>query len=151
MIESMVVCSPLSSVFAVKKRVHLVSNPRKVARDGISVAKGLIGDQLRGKPVSQASEVVSCATDWRLWRAHGRAVLLGWSSIAIVLLGWSSTVLGTSNHTRVFTAVVVHCGTSTLQQHRPRFPRKEKKDKHREHRTCHNSSTAAVVHTPRIE
>ena len=26
---------------------------------GISVAKGLIGDQLRGKPASQASELVS--------------------------------------------------------------------------------------------
>ena len=107
-------------------------------RDGISVAKGLIGDQLRGKPASQASELVSCATDWRLRQAHGRAVLLGWSSIRIVLLGWNSTVLGTSNHTRVFTAaVVVHCGTITLQQHRPCFSEKRKKEKIQTQRAPH--------------
>ena len=67
--------SPLFSVCAVKKRVHGVSRPRKVARDGISVAEGLVGDQLCGKPASQASKVVSCflvvcenASEWkRLW------------------------------------------------------------------------------------
>ena len=52
MMEGTVVSSSLFSVYAVKKRVHSVSSPRKVARDGISVAKGLIGDQLRGKPAS---------------------------------------------------------------------------------------------------
>ena len=35
-------------------------SPRRVARDGISVAKGSIEDQLCGKPASQASELVSC-------------------------------------------------------------------------------------------
>ena len=59
MMESMVVSSSLFSVYAVKKRVHSVSSPRKIARVGISVAKGLIGDQLCGKPASQASELVS--------------------------------------------------------------------------------------------
>ena len=90
-------------------------------------------------------------TDWRLRRAHVWAVLLGWSSIEIVLLGWTSTVVGRSNHSRVFTAVVVHCGTSTLQQHRPWFLRikKKKTNKHREFITCHNlMSTAAVVLQP---
>ena len=53
------VSSSLFSVYAIKKRVHWVSTPRKVARDGISVAKGLIGDQLRGKPASQASELMT--------------------------------------------------------------------------------------------
>ena len=54
MMEGMVVSSSLFSVFTVKRRVHF-SSPRKVARDGISVAKGLIGDQLCGNPSSQAS------------------------------------------------------------------------------------------------
>ena len=55
----------------------------------------------------------------------------------MVLLGWSSTVLGTSNHTRVFTAVVVHCGTITLQQHRPCFSEKRKKKKRQTQRAPH--------------
>ena len=59
MMEGMVVSSSSFSVYAVKKRVHRVSSPRKVARDGISVAKGLIGDQLCCKPASQASGLMS--------------------------------------------------------------------------------------------
>ena len=88
-----------------------------------------------------------------------RAVLLGWSSIEIVLLGWGSTVAGRSNHSRVLTAVVVHCGSSTLQQHRPWFLRKKKKKKKQTQRVQHmpqfdeysSSSTTTVVHMPRIE
>ena len=77
-----------------------------------------------------------------------QAVLLGWSSIEIVLLGWTSTVVGStvvgrSKHNRVFTAVVVHCGTSTLQQHRPWFLRRKKKKK--------NKQTQRVQHMPQFD
>ena len=66
------VSSSLFSVYVIKKRVHRVSSPRKVERDGISVAKGLIGDQLCGKPASQASEFVSCFLYflWKLTRVR---------------------------------------------------------------------------------
>ena len=87
-----------------------------------------------------------------------RAVLLGWSSIEIVLLGWTSAVVGRSKHSRVFTAVVVHCGTSTLQQHRSWFLRKKKKKNKQTQRVQHmpqfdeySSSTTTVAHMPRIE
>ena len=54
MMEGTVVSSSSFSVFTV------ASGPRRVVRDGISVAKGLKGDRLCGKPASQASELESC-------------------------------------------------------------------------------------------
>ena len=91
------------------------------------------------------------------WRAHARAVLLGGSSIEIVRLGWSSTVSGMSLRSRVFTAGVVHCGTSTLQGSARVFLREKEKTKKQKQtqraqhmpRFQYSSSRAtAGVHTP---
>ena len=46
-------------VLGVRGQEESALSPRKVARDGIYVPKAMIGDQLCGKPASQASEVVS--------------------------------------------------------------------------------------------